>query len=663
MPAGADRLEGDSVARAAGRNRVSMPELAEAVGSANIPTLLMVIYQMTGEPRWLRPPYRPTRSKGLNDHDTGGLPEAIQREIRSAAARAFFDLQDGEPPAIPLPNPEQTSRMLGVCVGEDVDDSYGVMFAQEFRRRMGAVEPARPATTAPRGFRVLIIGAGVSGIIAAQRLELMGIPYLVVDKHDAPGGNWLDNTYPGAGVDTPSHLYSFSFAPHDWARHFELQPELQAYLSGTFDQIGARPHTRFGTDVIRADYDERRAVWRVQLRGHDDRHETLSFSAIISAVGILNRPRIQSVRGLASFSGPSFHSADWPTGLDVSGKRVAVIGSGASAMQIVPAIASGVQHLTVFQRTPPWVAPFEKFEQPIDAGARLLLRTFPLYRTWYWLKLCWQFGDKVLDALRKDPDWPFPERSVNARNDGHREFFTDYIRAELGDRTDLFDKVLPCYPPFGKRILLDNGWYRSLRRPNVTLVAEAVSAVTPAGVVTRSGAAHDADVLVWATGFQASRFVSTLDITGRDGATLQEVWHDDDARAYLGVSVPGFPNLFLLGGPNSFPGSGSFMYFMEVQMRYIARLLAAMFDAAAPAVDVRQHVFDDYNDLVDRTSEMTVWTHPGTTTYYRNSRGRLVFVSPFRNVEYWTRAETSGIGDYEVVPATAAVPDLSQQYR
>jgi 4-hydroxyacetophenone monooxygenase len=636
--------------------RLDVRELEEITRSANIPTLLMVIYQVTGDPRWLEPPYQPTRTKGLSDHDSGGLPEEVQAVIRRAAAEAFHHLQQGLPPAIAVPTPEQTSAMLGVCVGEPVDDSYGVMFSNEYVRRIDCDrQQDRDACDVPADFRVLVIGAGVSGIIAAERLQRMGVPYLLVDEHDAPGGNWLDNRYPGAGVDTPSHLYSFSFAAHDWGHHFELRPQLEEYFGKAFDLVGASANTRFSTRAERAEYDEGAAQWLVTLRDSDGTVEVLPFSAIVSGVGLLNRPKLPPVPGLGTFSGLSFHSSEWPDDLDVTGKRVAVIGSGASAMQIVPAIAGQVQELLVFQRTPPWIAPFEKFLQPIDEGARYLLRAFPIYRTWYWLKLYWQFGDKVLDSLRKDPLWPYPERAVNARNDGHREYFTQYIRDELGPRTDLFDKVLPSYPPYGKRILLDNGWYRTLSQPNVTLVTDAVESVTETGVVTESGAAFDADVLVWATGFEATRFVSSLEIVGRDGVTLRTEWDDDDARAYLGVTVPGFPNMFLLGGPNSFPGSGSFMYFMEVQMRYIARLLAGMFDARAAAIDVRRDIFEEYNELVDRTSEMTVWAHPGTTTYFRNARGRVLFVSPFRNVEYWTRAGQSTIDDYELL--TADCPD------
>ena len=628
---------------------LSFAELRELADSANLPTLLMLIYQVTGDSRWLEPPYCPTRSRGLSDHDTGGFSEQIQDEVRLAGAHALFDLQSGKEPAIPMPNAEQTSRMLGVCVGESVDPSYGVMFSEEFERRMGIQEDVNIAESLPPGFHVLVIGAGVSGIIAAQRLGQMGVPYTVVDEHDGAGGNWRDNPYPGAGVDTPSHLYSFSFAPHDWTKHFELRPELQEYLDASYELVGGPANTRFNTKVLSARFDPDAMVWRVEVQDRQGNRDQITANVVISAVGVLNRPSLPKLDGMDRFTGPSFHSSYWPDDLDIDGKSVAIIGSGASAMQIVPAIADRVGKLTVFQRTPPWVAPFEKFQLPIDYGARFLLNHFPMYRSWYFLKLYWQFGDKVLDSLRKDPSWPHPERSVNAQNDGHRRFFTEYIEEQLGSRTDLLDKVVPTYPPYGKRILLDNGWYAALVRDNATLVTEAVSEVLDHGVRSSSGETYDADILVWATGFQASRFVSSLDITGLHGQTLREAWDDDDARAYLGVAVPDFPNLFLLGGPNSFPGSGSFMYFMEVQMRYIGRIVASMIDANTAAVNTRQDVYERYGDLVDATSQTTVWTHPGTNTFFRNARGRLVFVSPFRNVEYWKQAANSGLDDYEML--------------
>jgi 4-hydroxyacetophenone monooxygenase len=640
------RMASDSLDRE-GVRLLDVTELERIVRSANIPTLLMVVFQVTGDLRWLQPPYRPSKGKGLDDNDSGGLPKEVQGEIRHASALAFHSLLTGNPPAIDVPTSEQTSEMLGACVGEPVDNSYGEMLSQEFRRRLGPKEVRESdAPHVPANFRVLIIGAGVSGIIAAQQLDKMGVHYVIVDGHDGPGGNWKDNPYPGAGVDTPSHLYTFSFAQRDWEHHFELRTELLEYFTDAFDATGARPFTRFRTHAVKAAYDDTTSLWNVELVGPSGDRESLVFNAIVSGVGVLNQAKIPRIPGMETFSGFSFHSSYWPRDLELAGKQVVIVGSGASAMQIAPAVVHQVDHLTIFQRTPPWVAPFEKFQLPISEDNRYLLRTFPLYRAWYWLKLYWQFGDKILDSLRKDPDWPHPERSVNARNDGHRKYFTRYIRQELEGRTDLIPKVLPSYPPYGKRILLDNGWYKTLCEPNVTLVDEAVVEVTPRGVVSQGGQEYDADVLVWATGFDSSRFVSSLEVLGRSGQSLREAWDDDDARAYLGVSVPGFPNFFMLGGPNSFPGSGSFMYFMEVQMRYVTRLMQRMFDEGIRSVDVRRDIYDEYNELVDKTSETTVWTHPGTNTFFRNDRGRLVFVSPFRNVEYWTRAEESSLEDY-----------------
>ncbi|MGC0367543.1 4-hydroxyacetophenone monooxygenase [Rhodococcus sp. 27YEA15] len=628
------------------------------VATANIPTLLMVIYQVTGDERWLNDPYRPTRSPGLNDHDTGGLPQEIQDEILVAGVAALDHLRAGGAPVIEVPDPELMSRMLGVCVGEKVDENYGRMFSEEFRRRLVGSSNLGKPVAASSNFRVLVVGAGVSGIIAAQQLQEMGVDFLVVDKHDAAGGNWIDNRYPGVGVDTPSHLYSFSFSENDWQMHFELRPQLQDYLERTFAAIGGPERTRFGTDVVSITFDEESAGWYAVLRDSGGVEDRQWFNAVVSAVGILNRPKMPTLPGIEDFQGLAFHSSAWPEDLDIRGRRVAIIGSGASAMQIVPAIVGDVGELTLFQRTPPWVAPFEKFMQPIDGGARRLLSDVPLYRSWYWLKLYWQFGDKVLDSLQKDPTWQHPERAVNARNDGHRQFFTQYIRDELGkDADDLFDKVLPSYPPYGKRILLDNGWYRALCRPHVRLVDKGVAEVKVNGVVDTEGQFHEADILVWATGFEASRFVSSYDVIGRDGLTLRQAWDDDDARAFLGVTVPEFPNFFMLGGPNSFPGSGSFMYFMEVQMRYITRLFDAMAAEGVDAVNVRSDVFDEYNAQVEHAAEQTVWTHPGTNTFFRNERGRLVFVSPFRNVDYWSRAESSGLDDYTRIHARAATEE------
>ncbi|GAA4535125.1 NAD(P)/FAD-dependent oxidoreductase [Pseudonocardia xishanensis] len=633
----------------AAAERMTEEQVHEAVATANVPSLLMVLFQFSGDERWLAAPYLPTRGKGLVDHDSGGLPEDIQTEIREAAVPVILRLQAGERPAVTAPSPELTARMMSVCMGEPVDPVQGEMLAAEVARRIDPDQPelALPPVHAPEGFKILVIGAGVAGVAAAQQLEDMGLDYEILERQPDAGGVWWTNTYPGAGVDTPSHLYSFSFARNDWGRHFELRDDIQRYFAQTLKDLGADQRVRYNTEVLSATYDGERNKWDLRVRSGGV-EETLTAEVVLTGVGSLNRPTMPNLPGFDTFNGTQFHSSEWPDDLELDGKRVVIVGTGASSMQISPAIAERVGHLTIVQRSPQWVAPFDKFLQPITPELRRLLQGCSLYFAWYWIRQFWQFGDKVIEALRMDPEWEHPERSVNARNDGHREFFTRYLTEKLEGRPDLIEKALPDYPPFGKRILLDNGWFATLKRDDVDLVTDSVAEVRPDGVVTASGTEIPADVIIWATGFQAARFLASVDVRGHEGAHLSEVWEDDNPKAYLGVSVPRFPNFFMLGGPNSFPGSGSFLYFMEVQMRYVRALLTAKFDHGIRALDARADVTEKYNELVDRTHERTVWSHPGMQTYYRNSRGRVIFVMPFLNSEYWQMTKTFDLSDYTV---------------
>ncbi|TFD45982.1 NAD(P)/FAD-dependent oxidoreductase [Cryobacterium frigoriphilum] len=627
---------------------LSETDIRAAIGDAAVPALLMTVYQFTGDEKWLGPRYAPTRARGLGDHESGGLSDVVQAEIREAAIPIVMALQAGRMPAIAVPSPSAMTKLMAHYLNEPVDERYGPMLAEELGRRsaLGDRRIEAPPLAAPTGYKVIVIGVGVAGIVASHYLEQMGVEYTIFERQPEAGGNWWQNTYPGAGVDTPSHLYSFSFADRNWNNHFELRDNLSQYFTDTLDEVGGRAQVQFDTEVLSATFDEPLNIWHLEVRGPDGVVVSHTANVVISAVGVLNKPKLPNVPGRDSFAGESFHSSYWPEGLDIAGKRVAIVGTGASSMQISPAIAEQVEHLTIFQRSPQWVAPFEQFRQAIPEGNRTLLQGCRLYHAWYWLRLFWQFGDKVIEALRVDPDWEFPARAVNSRNDGHRILFTQYIKDRLGDRQDLLEKVLPDYPPFGKRILLDNGWYSTLLRDDVTLVNEGVASVNAAGPVSDSGTQYDVDVLIWATGFDAARFISSMDVRGVGGLTLREAWDDDNPKAYFGVSVPDFPNYFMLGGPNSFPGSGSFMYFMEVQMRYIRDLLTEMLDGGVASIDATEEANRVYNDLVDSTHEHTVWTHPGMSTYYRNSRGRVVFVMPFTNLEYWEMTRRADIENY-----------------
>lgn len=622
--------------------------LAEAIAIANIPVLLMVLVQLTGDLRWLHEPYRLTRARGMDDNETGGLSDSLLAEVRDAAFDAIQAWRAGRPVAIAQPSAELRLKMMSWVMAEKIPAEYDSIIAAEL---FAGLEETTEKLTIPKGFEVLIVGAGVSGLCAAINLQHAGIPFTIIEKSSTLGGIWRDNRYPGAGVDTPNHLYSFTCAPYDWSMYFALRDELHAYLDHVAEKFGLRSHIRFETEVKSADYDTVSQRWTIAVRNADGSDETLKANVVISAVGIFNPIKMPSIKGLERFEGPCFHTAQWPANLDLKGKRVAMIGNGASAMQVGPEIQNTVESLTIFQRSPHWVAPNEQFRKPIPEALRLLFREVPLYRIWYRLRLGWTFGDRLHSALQKDPTWPYAERSLNKANDSHRGYFTQYIVSEIGDRTELLDKVVPSYPPFGKRMLMDNGWYRMLRNERVRLVSDPIVEIASDRVITKDGTEYEADVLVVATGFDVLRFLTAFEVRGRSGRSLREVWNDDDARAYLGLAMPDFPNFYCLYGPNLQPGhGGSLIFVVEMQMRYIMDLLRQMLDQRIGSVECRQDVHDAYNERVDEAHANMVWTHTGMETYYRNARGRVVVNSPYRNATFYDMTREADLSEFIVEP-------------
>ncbi len=626
--------------------------LVAAVAAGNVPTLACVLVQLTGDRRWIEPPYIPTRTRGLEDNDDGGLPEAIQQEVRDAAVKAFGEWFAGKPPALPNPDDALLLEMMSVTLGEQIPAEYASMI----RHELGLAPGPDLSVPPPPGFSALIIGAGISGLCAAIAFRAAGIAYTIVERRESLGGVWFENRYPGAACDVPSHLYSFSFAPYPWSRYFAGSREIHAYLEQVADEHDIRRHVRFGHEVIEARFDEAALLWHADVRTPDGHTETLSANIVISGVGAFNKPRIPDVPGLATFAGPSVHTAGYPEeGLDLAGRRVVLVGNGASAMQVAPAIVDDVAALTIVQRTPQWVAPFPKFHQPIPAPLQDLLQNVTLYRLWYRLRLSWAFNDKLYDALQQDPAWEGEGRSINAINEGHRRHLSAYARAQLGERQDLLPRVLPDYPPFGKRMLLDNGWFRALARDHVELVTAGVSEVRPHSVVTSDGVEHPADAIIWATGFDVVNLLAPMRIKGIGGRDIHEDWDGDDARAYLGTVVPGYPNLFCLYGPNTqFGHGGSLITVLERQMHYVMSLLGQMFAKGIATVDVHRDVHDAYNADVDSRHARMIWTYPGVENYCQNSKGRIVVNNPFRIIEVWEMTETANLADYVCTPLVSA---------
>ncbi|WP_439031495.1 flavin-containing monooxygenase [Gordonia terrae] len=621
-------------------------QLASALEHANLPILLGSLALLTGDDRWIEDPFFPTPPPDLGDHDTGGFEPEVAERIRREAGTTLRAWRDGHLDVADAPEPERLSQILSVMLAEQLPDDYGQLLGEE----MGLYRRHSVPQTAPTdGFRVAIIGAGISGLAMAIRLQQAGIDYVLIDKNDDVGGTWHENVYPGCGVDTPSYLYALSFDPNpEWSSYFAPQEELARYWRTLAERHGVLDHTRFSTVVDQAEFDPTTNTWALDLRSvRSGEVETLTATVVVSAVGLLNQPSIPDLPGLSDFAGPVLHTAQWDPAVDLAGKRVAVVGTGASAMQFVPAAAEDAAEVRVFQRTPQWAMPHPLKGQSVDDSAHWLNKHVPFYLAWYRARLFWRMGDKVWRLLQVDREYPHLGRAINKGNDRLRAMLTAYIERELADRPDLLAKSLPDYPPYGKRLLIDAGWFRTLRRENVDLVTTGISTVTATGVRTDDGADYGADVLVLATGFKSVDVLGSLTVRGRDGRTLREVWGADDGRAHLGISVPGFPNFFCLYGPNTNTGhGGTVIAGTEMQVQHVTALISAMVDERFDSIEVRPDAFDAYNRELDEALEDTVWHFGGTTTYYRNARGRIVTNSPWRYVDYWRRVHEPDFSEF-----------------
>jgi len=451
--------------------------------------------------------------------------------------------------------------------------------------------------------RIGIIGAGPGGICAGIELLRAGYRDIVVwERAPRVGGTWHHNTYPGCACDLPSHLYSFSFERKlDWVRPYATQPEIQSYLEHCVEAHGLAPCLRLGTGVRSARWDDAAAVWRVDT----DDGATATVDVVVSAIGMFNDLHWPEIPGFDGFAGTTFHSARWDHTHDLTGERVAVIGSAASAVQFVPEIAKVVGQLYVFQRSPEWVAP--KDDIPFTAEQLERFRT-----------------DPAAAAEERDKIWTWVDMAQTFANPEARELARQRCLTNLAavEDPELRRRLTPDFPYGCKRPLISNEWYPTFNRPNVELVTDPIAEVTPDAVVTVDGRERPVDTIIAATGFDTTRFLSAIPVTGRGGRRIEDAWADG-ARAYLGVTVSGFPNLFMLYGPNT--NNGSIIWQIECQVAYLLRQLHRMDDEQLAWIDVRQDVMDDYNARLQRDlTAVEVWAAAACHNYYRNAAGRIV---------------------------------------
>lgn len=609
----------------------------EALKEAHIPSLIVTLVHLTGDASLL------DAEKPIYDFfgdGQGGFSPEKQQQVRALAKDAIAALQSGKklPPA---PDFATIRKMMDFVAGAEIPERY-VPFLQE---ELGiSVEDTRdPKWDTPKlkeagaKMKVVIVGAGLSGLLSAIRLQQAGVPFVIVEKNADVGGTWYENAYPGCRVDNPNHMYSYSFEPnHAFPYHFSTQDVLYDYFRRIAEKYKLREHIRFETTVVEARFDEKTSHWNLRVRDKSGREETLSANAVISAVGQLNQPKMPDIKGLDTFKGPAFHTARWRHDVDLAGKRVAVIGTGATAFQVIPEIAPKVEKLLVFQRSAPWLGPTPNYHDKVAEGKKWLLEHVPFYGKWYRFWLFWTLTDGILDAVAVDPSWNDTSRSVSGVNEMLRGLLTQKVQEQLPDRPDLVEKVVPDYPFGSKRSVRDNGVYlAALARPNVDLITTGIEEVTPKGIRTKDGKEHEVDVIVYGTGFHASDFLRTYKIVGRGGQELHERWKGD-ARAYLGMTVPGFPNFFTIYGPNTnIVVNGSIIFFSEASVRYIVNCLKLLAETGAATMEVKSDVHDEFNTRVDAENAKMAWGVPSAKSWYKNSKGRVSQNWPFKLVDYW----------------------------
>ncbi len=623
--------------------------IAAQLQGASIPTLMMSLVHLTGDTSILRGAIRP--KVVMMGGFQGGLSEADQAAVRALALKALKDYRDRGGTLPPQPSPQLIQEMMNFMVGERVGDEYVPMMLEELAldgEDSRAPRWSREVPAAVReNFHVLIAGAGMSGLLQALRLKEAGIPFTVVEKNDSVGGTWYENRYPGARVDIANHFYSYSFEPYAWSEYFSQRDELLAYFRHFVQRHGLEPYIRYNTELTAARYDEANAVWEVELKNTTSgTHETRQVNALVSAVGQLNRPRIPEIRGRDLFRGVQVHSAAWDPQLALAGKRIAVVGSGASAFQLVPELAKSAGKLYVFQRSAPWMLPNPLYHEAVSSEFRWLVEHVPYYGRWFRFLIFYPGSDGILPAIRIDKDWPHPQRAVNALNDHYRTQLIEYMKSQVNGNLELLEKVTPKFPFMGKRMLQDNGsWLRALQQPNVELITEGVTALDETGIVA-SNAHYDVDVIVYATGFHATKFLWPIDVVGRGGKHLAQVW-GDEPRAYLGITVPDFPNLFCLYGPaTNLAHAGSIIFHSECQVRYITACIQALLERGIRAMDCKPAVYEDYTRRLIAELETLVWSHPAADSWYRNSAGRVVTTSPWRLADYWKWTRAPDLNDY-----------------
>ena len=574
-----------------------------------------------------------------------GPVAALNDEDRSRLVDRCVDLLDEHLDAWELrtPSDEEINAMLDMVLGVPTEEGDFELrkMVLSFEDFPGFAEWTTPGTAPPEGFHVAIIGGGFNGIATGVQLENLGIDFTLYERREELGGTWSINRYPDIRVDTLSASYEFSFEKeYPWTEYFARGPEVRAYLHHIAEKFGVMPHVKLGHDLVEARFDDETKRWRVTFRLSDGSTVSRDVNAIVSAAGLFANPNLPSFPGIEDFGGIVVHPTRWPEGVDLSDKRVAVIGNGSTGVQLLARVAEMSQFVEVFQRTPQWISPRDKYGQHVEPEITWLTSAMPGYWNWCRITSIMHLFNFDRDFLIRDEEFEKTGGKITAKSEFVRNMLLDYIHTETGGRQDLIEKLVPDYAPMVRRPIVDNGWYRALTRDNVALVTEDIVRFTDTGIETADGVHHDLDVVVAATGYDIVKYLWPAEYFGRDGINLHDKWEEESPMAYAGLLIPGFPNLFTLYGPNSQPISGGVALPAWYQMwaGFIARCLIGMIEQGKRTVEVTEEAFRDYNDrLVAESQKLIMITDESLSkkNYYVNAEGRIQVNAPWETHEYY----------------------------
>ena len=617
--------------------------VSRAVDAADPTVLRMTLLQLEAD----------SRLEGMNLHERsvrGGamsilkLDEADERYVRDVATRALISGTVSSAARAPAYDLDKLIDLAGDAPGSESTRRLTRAELADF-----ADAPAwntRPNAEDMADHSVAVIGAGISGLSAASRLHALGFPVTVIDRQKGPGGTWRWNDYPGARVDVPTTVYQFFDEDHQWTRPFARQTEILEYLGSFAERRTSAVAARYGCEVEAARWDATEQKWVITLRYASGGRSQLKARYVVSAAGLFNRARLPDIPGIDRFGGPILHTTGWDGSVDFRGKRVGLIGTGSSGAQLLPMIARHAAEVVVFQRTPNWVMPVSGYDTEYAPEAKWLASHLPGYARWTRhaaLRL-----DRQIEPLQElDPVWIAGGGRINRRNDALADYLTRQVHRHFAGRDDLVRKSLPAYAPTSRRLVVDNGWYETLMQPQVSLVTDPIARIGRNAVRTACGN-FAIDVLIVASGFAVEDYLSPVAYRGRDGATTAQSWSSDGARAYLGMTMPGFPNLFMFYGPNGQPRSGGFHAWAGRWADYTVNLIMRSVEAGARSVEVRQSAFDAYNRGMDLAMNDLIWGRDEAGSYYLNRHGRSAVNMPWRAADYFAMIEKPDLDAYDL---------------